>query len=96
MKELQEAGTGFFPRCTSPALGEATTVPLAFGDGSTQAFAAMDYMISTSPKGEVNLVLAKARVATLGGTTTPRMEVSSASLLSRLALLVLENCGLRP
>ena len=98
MKKLQEAGTVFSPRCTSPELGDATTTLLGFGDGSTLAYAAMIYMISTSPNGkvEVNLVPAKARVAPLGGTTTPRMEISLAALLSRLALLVLENCGLRP
>ena len=69
-----------------------------FGDGSMEGFMAMVYVVWKRNKGgsEVFLVMAKARVAPLGGTTTPRMEMSLAALLARLMLLVARNSGFKP
>ena len=72
---------------------------VGFGDGSLEGFCAMVYAVWPRPAGgaEVFLVMAKSRVSPLGGTTTvPRMEISSAALLSRLALLVARVCGFTP
>jgi hypothetical protein len=98
--ELRDAGTIFFPRSVVPPeeLGQfGEPLLVGFGDGSLVGFMAMVYTVWPRRSGgaEVFLVLAKARVAPLGGTTTPRMEMSSAALLARLMVLVARSCGFK-
>ena len=68
-----------------------------FREGSLEGFCAMLYAVWPRPAGgsEVFLLMAKSRVSPLGGTTVPRMEISSGALLSRLALLVARVCGFK-
>ena len=99
VSELDEAGTLFFPRSTVPPrkeVGEPLLV--GFGDGSLEGFMALVYAVWPLEGGgaEVYPILAKARVSPLGGTTTPRMEMSSAALLGRLTVLVARNAGFKP
>ena len=96
--ELQEAGTIFFPRSTAPACSTMSPILVGFGDGSTVGFGATVYVVWPGEQGEarVCLVMAKSRVAPLGGTSVPRTEMSSAALLARLTLLVLRASGFRP
>ena len=92
--QLSEADTIFFPRATfSNREDLEEPILVGFGDGSLNGFMAMVYVVWKSKRGgfEVFLVLAKARVAPLGGTSTLRMEMSLASLLARLMLLVTRN-----
>ena len=96
--ELKEAGTVFFPRSTvPPRAGAPDPIVIGFGDGSMQGFAAVVYVVWTfQDRGsEVYLVMAKARVAPVAGTTVPRMEMSSATLAARITLLVVRGAGFR-
>ena len=98
VSELAEAGSIFFPRSTvPPRQGAVNPLLVGFGDGSLEGFCAMVYAVWPRLAGgsEVFLLMAKSRVSPLGGTTVPRMEISSGALLSRLALLVARVCGFK-
>ena len=99
ISELKEAGTVFFPRSVVlESTQEEKPIVLGFGDGSTSGFAAVVYVVSKCPcEGhQVLPIIAKARVAPLTGTTTPRIEMSSAALLAKLSILVIKSVGFSP
>jgi hypothetical protein len=60
---------------------------LGFADASEKGFAACVYLHATFPDGsvQVNLVRAKSKVAPTKTTTIPRLELSGALMLARLA-----------
>jgi hypothetical protein len=97
--ELAGAGSIFFPRAVSSrSTGPAAPYLVGFGDGSTEGFMGMVYAVWPRAAGgsDVRLVIAKSRVAPLSGTTVPRMEMCSAGLVARLALLVARSAAFKP
>ena len=87
---LVMAGGVEFNRCTRPVGAVGGCVLVCYFDGSDNAFDAAVYARWELESGEiiVNLVAAKARVAPMFVTSTPRMELEGATLLVRLALRI--------
>jgi hypothetical protein len=95
--ELAGAGSVFFPRAVT-SRGSTSPYLVGFGDGSMEGLMGMVYAVWPRAAGgsDVRLVIAKSRVAPLSGTTVPRMEMSSAGLAARLALLVARSAAFKP
>jgi len=68
-----------------------------FADASTQAYAAVVYLKTTTSAGQVtiSLLAGKSKVAPITPLTVPRLELSAALLLSRLILFVRNSFELR-
>ena len=87
---LVKAGGINFRRATRPAGAVGRCILIGYFDGSNQAFSAVIYVRWAMEDGsiEVHLVASKAKVAPIHGTSTPRLEMDGATLLSRLMLRV--------
>ena len=91
MKMLVKAGGISFKRSTKPvgAIGSCTII--SYFDGSDNAFAIVIYarweMLDDSVS--VNLVAAKARVRPMFATSTFRMEMNGATMVSRVTMRVI-------
>ena len=81
-----------FPRSVRPEEAEGDAWLIGFGDGSLAAFASALYIRwrlrvpKTKPAYVVNLLMAKARVSPVHGTSTPRSEMQSLVMMMRLIL----------
>ena len=90
LKSLVKIGTVKFARGTRPKGAVGRCILICFFDGSNCAFAAVVYARWEMDDGsvEVYLVTAKARVAPMFGTSTPRMELEGATLLARIVMRI--------
>ena len=90
LKSLVRIGTVKFARGTRPKGAVGRCILICFFDGSNCAFAAVVYARWEMSDGsvEVYLVTAKARVAPMFGTSTPRMELEGATLLARIVMRI--------
>ena len=91
ISDLKEAPPLSFPRSYLHDLVDRPTLLTLCGfcDASTQAFAAVVYLLlKTETCSVVRFVAAKTRVAPLRSQTIPRLELLSALLLSRLVVSV--------
>ena len=85
-----------FPRCVRPAGAIGTPIVVGFADGAKPAFAGNIYLQWQVPckhgqkecelDYDANLLWGKARVTPITGFSTPRSEMSSMVMLSRMAL----------
>ena len=89
--ELREGGPISVPRSY---LNEDPSSPTLYGfcDASTQAYAAVVYLVFRTNSGVVvRFVVSKTRVAPLQSQTIPRLELLSALLLSKLVTSVVDS-----
>ena len=91
LKSLVRIGSVKFARATRPEGAVGKGCLICFFDGSNSAFAAVVYARWEMSDGsvEVNLVTAKAKVAPMFATSTPRMELEGATLLARLVMRII-------
>ena len=90
LKSLVKIGTIKFARGTRPEGAVGRCMLICFFDASNCAFAVVVYARWEMSDGsvEVYLVTAKARVAPMFGTSTPRMELEGATLLARIVMRI--------
>ena len=88
---LIKSGGIKFRRATRPVGAVGRCILICYFDGSNVAFAAAIYARWDMEDGSVvvYLVVSKSRVAPMFGTSTPRLEMDGATLLSRLVLRVI-------
>ena len=91
LEMLVLAGEVRFRRTTKPENAVGSCTMICFFDGSDLAFGFVMYArwVMTDGSVWVNLVAAKARIAPLYGTSTPRVELEGATLLSRVTVRVI-------
>ena len=100
--ELIEADAVVFNRGTKPQNAIGRPELIEYWDGSEEACAALIFvrwLVSEEDedrKWEVNLLMAKARVAPVGGTTAPRAELNGLVVLSRLMDVTVEAMRSKP
>ena len=89
---LRDAKPLQIPRCLySVGIQLRAAKLIGFCDASAKAYAAVVYMrLEGDTEIEIKFLAAKTRVAPVGGTTIPRMELLSALLLSKLISSVRE------
>ena len=82
-----EAGDLDFQRCTKPKDAVGRSVMVVYFDGSDQAYAAAIYLRWKVQRGGymASLLVSKARVSAMWGSSTPRVELNGAVLATRLA-----------
>ena len=87
-----EAGELEFKRCAKPADAEGKCVMIAYFDGADEAFSAVIYLRWKVKRGgyESCLLVAKAKVSALWSTSTPRVEMDGAVLVTRLIYRVIK------
>ncbi|XP_070519739.1 uncharacterized protein [Cardiocondyla obscurior] len=85
------------PRWMGCEEAETTSVVHGFADASERAFAAIVYLRSAAPSGEVKvrLLAAKTKVAPLKPVTLPRLELCASALLAKFAAHLREVLCLR-
>ena len=84
---VEESGDLEFQRCTKPKDAEGRCVMLVYFDGADYAFAAVIYLRWKVKRGGyiACLLVAKARVSAMWGSSTPRVELNGAVMAVRLA-----------
>ena len=83
VKSLQEIE---IPRCLKPEGVTCESEVHVFVDASESAYGVVAYLLWPTVKGpEVNLISAKAQVASLSQSTIPRLELMAALIAARLA-----------
>ena len=82
-----EAGELEFQRCTKPKDAEARCVMVVYFDGADYAFSSVVYLRWKVKRGRylASLLVAKARVSAMWGSSTPRVELNGAVMAVRLA-----------
>ena len=88
-----EAGGLEFKRCTKPHNAVGKSVMVAYFDGSDDAFSAVIYLrwkVSTGGY-QSCLLTAKAKVAAMWSTSTPRVEMDGAVLVARLVYRAIKS-----
>ena len=82
-----EAGELEFQRCTKPKDAEGRCVMVVYFDGADYAFSAVVYLRWKVKRGGyiASLLVAKARVSAMWGSSTPRVELNGAVMAVRLA-----------
>ena len=90
LESLVRIGKVDFARATRPEGAVGKSILVCFFDGSNSAFGAVVYARWEMSDGsvEVNLVTAKAKVAPMFATSTPRIELEGATLLARLVMRI--------
>ena len=96
---LKKADDIVVPRCVFGDAAQPTSIQLVgFCDASTRAYAAVVYMwLRSETCVDVKFLASRTRVAPIGGTSVPRLELLSALLLSKLiasvqAAIEIETC----
>ena len=85
------------PRSVKPKDSIGSPELFIFFDGSTDAYGASVYVRHHTETGfQSSLLIAKARVTTVRGTTTPKSELSGLLIASRLLLTVLRSMPEKP
>ena len=84
------------PRCYKPSGFIPTRLELhCFSNGSQNGYGAVAYLRMTSSSGEVHcsFVLGKSRVTSRKSMTIPRLELTAAVVVVRLAKFIFRNCN---
>lgn len=96
-QELEELNGKEFPRCLKPSDAVGAPEMHIFADASGKAYGAVAYLRWRTGSGvDVRFISAKARVAPLKQTTTPRLELMAALVASRLGKTILEDFKVKP